>query len=107
MKKEVQEKSQSKIGIKPLGDKVLIKEAKVGEERTKSGIIIPDSVGKDKGAKRGEVVAVGEGRYDDGEIIPVKVKAGDEVLFQWGDSVEVDGEEYQIVSESNIIGIIR
>jgi chaperonin GroES len=107
MKKEVQEKSQSKVNIKPLGDKVLIKEAKAGEEKTKSGIIIPDSVSKEKGAKRGEVVAVGEGRYDDGEIIPVKVKVGDEVLFQWGDTVEIDGEEYQIVGESNIIGIIK
>lgn len=107
MKKEVQGKSRSKVGIKPLGDKVLIKEAKAGEEKTKSGIIIPDSVGKDKGAKHGEVVAVGAGRYDDGEIIPVNVKVGDEVLFQWGDLVEIDGEEYQIVSESNIIGIVE
>ncbi|MFA6552632.1 MAG: co-chaperone GroES [Candidatus Paceibacterota bacterium] len=96
-----------RIPIQPLGDKVLIKEKKAGEERTKSGIIIPDTVSKDKGSKTGEVMAVGEGRYEDGKIIPVRVKVGDEVLFQWGDSVEIGGEEYQIVGEGSIIGIIN
>lgn len=110
MKKQPKKKAQNKssIGIEPLGDRVLIKEIdvkSVGE--TKSGIIIPETVNEDKGCKRGTVVAVGEGRYDDGKLVPMSVSVGDAVLFQWGDLIKVNGEEYQLVSESQILAVIK
>lgn len=94
--------------IFPLGDKALIKVEKTeGESERDSGIIIPATVKEDRGAKRGTVVAVGDGRYEDGKIIPLKVKAGDEVLFQWGDEITVDGIEYHVVGESSILAVIK
>lgn len=108
------QKSQSeavkpaKINIHPLGDKALIKVLKTDAENERaSGIIIPATVKEDRGAKRGTVVAVGEGRYEDGKIIPLTVKAGDEVLFQWGDEITVDGVEYHMVGESSILAVIK
>ena len=59
-------------------------------------------------AGRGIVVAVGDGKIDDqGKLIPMKVKVGNKVLFQWGDKINIDDEEYYIVSESGILGIIK
>lgn len=86
-------KKVSSFKVKPLGDRILIKELdkETGGE-TKSGIIIPETVTEDKGSKKGKVVAVGEGRYDDGKLIPVKVKVGQTVLFQWGDMLKIDGK---------------
>lgn len=103
-----QAKSNLEKKVQPLADRVLIKEIdpKKGGE-TKSGIIIPETVDKDAGAHRGEVMAVGDGRYEDGELIPMKVSVGDAVLFQWGDKLTIDSEEYFIVSESNILAIIK
>ncbi|KKS44280.1 MAG: 10 kDa chaperonin [candidate division CPR1 bacterium GW2011_GWA2_42_17] len=107
-KKSLSESSLSKIGIKPLGDRVLIKEIKAVEGgKTASGIFIPDTVKEDRGAKQGEVVAVGPGRMDDGKLIPISVKVGDQVLYQWGDTIKIGETEYVMVSESNIIGIIK
>jgi len=95
--------------IFPLFDKVLIKELDKNEKNrvTDYGIIIPDSVSEDRGAKRGKVIAVGEGKYEDGKLIPMNVKKGDEVLFSWGDEIKINGEEYQIVSESSILAILK
>lgn len=110
MKKETSKKSlpNSKVDIKPLGDRVLIKEFEAAEGgKTQSGIIIPDTVKEDRGAKRGEVMAVGPGRMEDSKTIPMSVKVGDKVLYQWGDTVKIGETEYVVVSESNIIGIIR
>lgn len=98
--------SSSKFKIAPLGDRVLIKEAKK-ETETKTGIIIPETVDKEHGAHRGEVVAVGPGKYDDGVLVPMQVKVGNEVLFQWGDEIKIDGEEYFMVSEANILAVVR
>ena len=101
-------KSSQKASVSPLGDRVLIKETKAEEGRkTVSGIIIPETVNEDKGAKKGKVIAVGKGRYDDGKIIPMEVKVGDEVLFQWGDMIKIEGEEYYIVSEGSVMAVIR
>jgi chaperonin GroES len=78
-----------------------------GEEKTKGGLIIPDSA-KEKPSE-GEVVAVGEGaRKDSGELITPAVKAGDRILFgKWsGTEVKLDGEDYLIMKESDILGII-
>lgn len=100
-------KEKEKISIKPIGDKVLIKPLSVEDAKSPSGIIIPDTVDK-KQTDRGKIVAVGDGRYDDnGNLIPMSVKKGETVMFQWGDKMEYEGEEYFIVSESNILVVIK
>ncbi len=94
------------LSIQPLGDRVVVQPAST-EEVSASGIIIPDTVKKEK-AERGTVVATGPGRYDDGAIVPMTVKKGDEVLFEqtYRDPIEIDGEEYYIFSESSILAVI-
>lgn len=99
-----------KTAIVPLGDRVLIRveKAEDAERKHSSGIIIPATVKEDRGAKRGEVVAAGPGRTtDEGKLIPTKIKVGDTVLFQWGDELAINGVEYQVVSESNILAVIK
>jgi len=107
MAKSLKNKTGNNIGVTPLGDRVLIEIPK-REETTASGIIIPDTV--DDGqtdTKRGRVLAVGDGKYDDGALVPMHVSVGDEVLFEWGNKVEVDKVEYHLVSESNILAILK
>lgn len=101
--------SNSKPKLQPLGDRVLIKEIveKNTDRKTASGIFIPSNVREDQGAKRGEVVAVGPGKYENSEIIPMQLKVGDTVLFQWGDKLTLDGEDYFLVRESEISAIIK
>jgi chaperonin GroES len=103
-------KDESKITIRPLGDKVLIRplsDDALGST-SPSGIIIPDTAQKDR-VDRGEVVAVGSGRFDEkeGKRIPVEVKVGDTVIFQWGDKIEYNRVEYYLVGESNISAVIE
>ncbi len=94
--------------IEPLQDRVLIREDEGNKEKkTSSGIIIPITVNEDKGSKRGEVVAVGKGRFEDGKVIPIAVKVGETVLFQWGDKVKIGDEEYYLVKESEVLAIIK
>lgn len=94
--------------LKPLHDRVLIKEdTESKEKKTSSGIIIPVTVQDDKGSKRGEVVAVGPGAHHDGKLVPISVKVGDKVLFQWGDKVKIGDEEYYLVRESEILAVIK
>ena len=89
-------------------DRVLIKEdTESKEKKTSGGIIIPITVNEDKGSKRGEVVAVGEGKMEDGKLVKPSVKVGDLVLFQWGDKIKIGEEEYYIVKESEILAIIK
>jgi len=92
--------------ITPLGDRVVIFPI-AKEEATMSGILIPDSAKQDK-PERGTVVAVGAGKYDDGDLLPMTVKVGDTVLFpKYGPAeVKIDGKEYFIVSESDLLAII-
>jgi chaperonin GroES len=95
------------MNFKPLHDRVLVRRIE-SEEKTKGGLIIPDSA-KEKPSE-GEVIAVGEGaRKDSGELIPMAVKAGDRILFgKWsGTEVKIDGEDYLIMKESDILGIIE
>jgi chaperonin GroES len=95
-----------KLKIKPLGDRVLV-EPVDSEEKTSSGIIIPDAA-KEK-QQRGKVVAVGEGRItDEGKNIPVKVKVGDQILYGgWNDkAVKFGSAEYLIIKEEDILAII-
>jgi chaperonin GroES len=105
-------KKSAKVSVKkggPTADRVLIKELVPDtHEKTVSGIIIPVSPEKDAGgnARRGKVVAVGPGKYDDGVLIPMSVSVGNIVMFQWGDKVTIDGEEYWMVRDSEIAYII-
>jgi chaperonin GroES len=94
--------------IKPLREYILIEPIKE-EEKTKSGIFLPDTVSKEK-SEQGKVIAVGGGKKtDDGKIIPVSVKPGDIVLFsKYGPSeIKVDGKEYLIVKEEDILAVIE
>lgn len=105
------EKNKSEISIIPLADRVLIKPITEEEmKKSASGIIIPDTVEKDR-PERGTVVAVGEGRFDeDGERrIPLSVKVGDTVVFsKYGfDELELEGAEYIIVREENILAVVK
>ncbi len=93
--------------FKPLHDRVLVKRIEQ-EEKTKGGIIIPDTA-KEK-PQEGEVIAVGPGaRGDDGKILPLDVKVGDRILFgKWsGSEVKIDGDELLIMKESDLLGILE
>lgn len=92
--------------FRPLHDRVLVRRLE-GEEKTKGGIIIPDTA-KEK-PQEGEIVAVGAGGRDEsGKLAPLDVKKGDRILFgKWsGTEVKIDGEELLIMKESDIMGII-
>jgi chaperonin GroES len=94
------------MAFKPLHDRVLVRRIE-GEDKTKGGLIIPDSA-KEKPAE-GEIVSVGTGaRKDNGELIEMAVKAGDKVLFgKWsGTEVKIDGEDLLIMKESDILGVM-
>ena len=96
----------SEIKLKPLGDRVVVKPA-AAEEKTAGGIILPDTA-KEKPVE-GNVVAVGAGKVaDDGKAIKMEVKVGDRVLYgkYSGTEVTVNGEEYLIMRESDIFGIL-
>ncbi|EAU53205.1 co-chaperone GroES [Amylibacter sp.] len=94
------------MAFTPLHDRVLVRRIE-GEEKTAGGLIIPESA-KEKPAE-GEIISAGEGaRKDNGELIPMAVKAGDKVLFgKWsGTEVTIDGEELLIMKESDILGLL-
>ena len=93
--------------FRPLGDRVLVKRVEE-EEKTKGGIIIPDTA-KEK-PQEGEVIAVGPGARDEsGKVQPLDVKAGDRVLFgKWsGTEVKIDGVDYLIMKESDLLGVLE
>lgn len=123
MKKKAKSKAKAKItkklplrkasalkkGIIPLNDRVLVRPIDAEElNKTASGIIIPDTVSKEK-PEQGEVVAVGEGRWEKGMRAPMSVEVGDRVVFsKYGyDEVKLDGREYYILKEENILAVIR
>jgi len=93
--------------FKPLHDRVVIRRLE-GEEKTKAGIIIPDTA--QEKPQEGEVVAVGPGGRDEaGKLILIDLKAGDRVLFgKWsGTEVKIDGEELLIMKESDVMGVLE
>ena len=93
--------------IRPLQDRVIVKRLEE-EEKTKGGIIIPDTA-KEK-PQQGEIIAVGKGKVrDDGKVSPLDVKVGDRVLFSKyaGTEVKIEGEEYLIMREDDILGVIE
>lgn len=95
------------MSFRPLHDRVLVRRIEA-DEKTAGGIIIPDTA-KEK-PQRGEVIGVGAGtRTEDGRVLPLDVKVGDEVLFgKWsGTEVKIDGEDLLIMKESDILGVIE
>ncbi|MEW6173301.1 MAG: co-chaperone GroES [Bacillota bacterium] len=92
--------------IRPLGERVVVKPLPM-EEVTKGGIVLPDTA-KEK-PQKGEVMAVGPGRLlDNGQRVPIDLKVGDQVLYSKyaGNEIKLDGEEYLILRETDILGVI-
>jgi chaperonin GroES len=94
------------FSLKPLEDRVVVK-ASEGEETTASGIVIPDTA-KER-PQEGEVMAAGAGRFEDGQRIPMDVKAGDKVIYSkyGGTEVKVQGQEYLILSARDVLAVIQ
>ena len=95
------------MNIQPLGDRIVVK-VREQVEKTKSGIYVPDTA-KDR-PQEADVLAVGPGaRNDKGERIPMDVKVGDVVVFSkyGGTEIKIEGEEYMILSERDLLGIVR
>ena len=94
------------MAFRPLHDRVVVKRLE-GEEKTKGGIIIPDTV-KEK-PQEGKIIAVGPGGRDEtGKLTPLDVKAGDRILFgKWsGTEVKIDGDDLLIMKESDVLGVV-
>ena len=100
--------TETKVRIKPLGDRVVVKPIEE-EEVTKSGIVLPDTA-KEK-PQKGEVLAVGSGKLlENGQRVPIEVKPGDIVYFTkyGGTEIEIDGEEYKILdAERDLLAVIE
>ena len=96
----------AKESIQPLSDRVVV-EPLEAEEKTSGGIVIPDTA-KEK-QQKGRVIAVGKGRFEDGKVTPLEVKAGDQVLFgrYAGTEVKVGANDYLIIKEDDILAIIK
>ena len=92
--------------VQPLGDRVLLQPLEA-EEKTKGGIIVPDTA-KEK-PQEGKFVAVGKGRVEEGKVVSVEVKVGDKVLYgkYSGTEIRVDGEETLIVKEEDILAVVK
>jgi chaperonin GroES len=96
-----------KGSIRPLGDRILVKRLE-DDEKTKGGIIIPDTA-KEK-PQEGRVIAVGRGKMtEEGKVIPLDLKAGDKILFgkYAGSEVKIGGEEHLILREDDVLGVIE
>jgi chaperonin GroES len=96
------------MNIKPLGDHILVKPVKE-EEVTASGIFLPDTVDKEK-KMEGEVIAIGSGKVlENGQRKIMEVKVGDKIMFKkWGgEEVKVDGIDYKIISEEDVLAVIE
>ena len=93
------------MAFRPLGDRVLVRRVEE-EEKTKGGIIIPDTA-KEK-PQQGEIVAVGPGRFEKDKRVPMEVKVGDKVLYgkYSGTEVTIEGDQYLILRESDVLAII-
>ena len=94
------------MNVRPLHDRIVIKRIEE-KETVKGGIIIPDTA-KEK-PQEGEVIAVGKGKREKGELIPLDVKAGDRILFgkYSGTEIKLDNEEYLIIREDEVLGVIE
>lgn len=108
--KEKTREKISKIGITPLGSRVVLEplEREEGEKKLSSGIYIPESAREER-PEQGKIVAVGGGDVDGGELVPMRVKVGDTVIFsKYGyDEVKMDGKKYFIIKEENILAVVK
>lgn len=98
----------SSMKIKPLNENVVVKPT-TKDEVTKSGIVIPDTVDKER-PERGEVIAVGEGKLlESGQRAPMSIKIGDKVMFKKysPDEIKIDNEEYLVISQNDILAILE
>lgn len=110
MKKNNAKKGNQKPKLVPMGDRILLRpeseetERKVGNIR----IMLPESASKEK-SDRGKVIAVGEGRYEDGKLVPMRVRIGDTVIFSKYsyDEVKMNDEDFYLVKEDSILAVIR
>ncbi len=93
------------FSLKPLEDRIVVKPGE-GEEMTSSGIVIPDTA-KEK-PQEGEVIAVGPGRYEDGNRVPLDVSVGDKVIYSkyGGTEVKVAGEDYLVLSARDVLAVL-
>jgi chaperonin GroES len=93
---------EARMKLQPLGDRLVVR-AIEAEETTASGLVLPDTA-KEK-PQRGEVLAVGEGRFEDGKRVPMLVAAGDEVIYSkyGGTEIKIDGEDLIILRESDVL----
>ena len=94
--------------IRPLQDRVIVKRLEEAVEKTKGGIIIPDTA-KEK-PQQGKVIAVGKGKVNDnGKVVPLDVKVGDKILFgkYSGSEIKLDGEEHLVMREQDILGVVE
>src|SRR4051812_1066792 len=102
-------KPAKKFAITPLGDRVIVKPSEsTGEKKLASGIIIPPTSGKERPGS-GIVVAVGPGKYEDGKLIPLGLKKGDEILFSKYSyqEIKVEDETYIVLESKEIFGVIE
>ncbi len=92
--------------LEPLDDRVVVKPIEA-EEKTKSGIVLPDTA-KEK-PQQGEVIAVGPGKFENGERVPMDVKKGDRVIYSkyGGTEIKIEGDEHLILSQRDILAIVR
>ncbi|MFH1890908.1 MAG: co-chaperone GroES [Candidatus Kuenenbacteria bacterium] len=96
------------MNLKPLGDHLIVKPV-LQDKTTKSGIVLPDTIDKER-PEKGEVVAIGPGRVlDNGNRLPMSVQIGQKILFKKysPDEIKVEGEDYLVLSESEVIAIIE
>lgn len=99
--------AKQEIGVRPLHDRILVRRT-AEEEKTVGGLFIPDTA-KEK-PQKGEIIATGKGRVtEDGKILPLEVKAGDKVLFgkYAGTELKIDGQEFLMMREEDILGIVQ
>src|SRR5437763_16377295 len=95
-----------KFSLKPLEDRVVVKPSEE-EEMTTSGLVIPDTA-KER-PQEGEVIAVGPGRFEDGQRVPMDVKVGDKVIYSkyGGTEVKIEGEDYLILSARDVLAVVK
>ena len=99
--------AKTELGVRPLHDRILVRRM-AEEEKTAGGLFIPDTAKETP--QRGEIVAAGKGRVtEDGKVLPLEVKAGDKVLFSKyaGTEIKLSGEEYLMMREEDILGIVQ
>ncbi len=94
------------VSLQPLEDRIVVKPSE-GEEMTASGLVIPDTA-KEK-PQEGEVLAVGPGRFEDGQRVPLDVKVGDKVIYSkyGGTEVKVNGSEYIVLRQDDVLGVVE